>query len=247
MRHRAFTLVELLVVVAIIGLLLGILVPALGRAREQATIVACKSNLKQIGTAVFAYAGDHDQAIPFGPDAAAITMLDFYRFPGMVTSLVATIHGDPVGLGLAVESYLSMNPQVIFCPGSDQKIIASRELAQFGSAQVQSSYWYRHGSAAYPGDPVLNIRLTGRYANRDGDVLHSLAMDTNFIAAPSLSAFGVDTRTHHQTRHTNTLNLDGSAAGYDNAGGAFTADVGASPEDGPNLILQAFEAADALR
>ncbi len=59
-----FTLIELLVVVAIIALLVSVLLPALSAAREQARSAYCLSNLKQQGTAILYYAGDHADYLP---------------------------------------------------------------------------------------------------------------------------------------------------------------------------------------
>jgi prepilin-type N-terminal cleavage/methylation domain-containing protein/prepilin-type processing-associated H-X9-DG protein len=57
-RRRAFTLVELLVVIGIIGLLMSILLPTMGRVRERAKTIKCLSNMKQILVAAHAYSGE---------------------------------------------------------------------------------------------------------------------------------------------------------------------------------------------
>ncbi len=64
-RPRAFTLVELLVVVAVIALLIGLLLPALSAARKSARSAACLSNLRQLGVAHGAYsASNRDIVVP---------------------------------------------------------------------------------------------------------------------------------------------------------------------------------------
>ena len=67
---RGFTLIELLVVITIIAILAAILFPVFARAKAAAKQSACISNLKQIGTAMTLYMGDHDDIFPYAVDAS---------------------------------------------------------------------------------------------------------------------------------------------------------------------------------
>ena len=64
-RDRAFTLVELLVVIGIIAVLVGILLPALSKARRAAQTASCLANLRTIGHGYFMYAGANKDFLPY--------------------------------------------------------------------------------------------------------------------------------------------------------------------------------------
>src|SRR5262245_45852549 len=75
-RARAFTLVELLVVVGIIAILIAFLMPALSRARRYANQVACQSNIRQLGLAFLMFVNDNKGHLPacqgaMGPQSEA--------------------------------------------------------------------------------------------------------------------------------------------------------------------------------
>ncbi len=61
---QGFTLIELLVVISIIAMLVGLMLPALGMARDAARRVACASNQRQMTVGLWAYIGDHRQCVP---------------------------------------------------------------------------------------------------------------------------------------------------------------------------------------
>ena len=75
-KKFSFTLVELLVVVAIIGILASLLLPTLGKAREKGRIVVCTSNQKQITIANFMYTDDNEGYSPASDSNGVISWDD---------------------------------------------------------------------------------------------------------------------------------------------------------------------------
>jgi prepilin-type N-terminal cleavage/methylation domain-containing protein/prepilin-type processing-associated H-X9-DG protein len=110
-KRSGFTLIELLVVVAIIALLISILLPSLSRAREQAKLVACSSNLKQLGIGVQMYANDWNGVWPrymLAADNGSYTNANVWTGNG---------GGNPPswqGLG-RLYSYMN-NQKIYYCP-----------------------------------------------------------------------------------------------------------------------------------
>ncbi len=103
--RKAFTLVELLVVIGIIALLIGMLLPALNVAREQAKTTTCLSNLRQLGLAVQTYIASSGGVYPPAKDGTSDW--DF-----RVT---------PTGVEPGILWMGKSNPQIQQCPSCDLK------------------------------------------------------------------------------------------------------------------------------
>ncbi len=114
-KFHGFTLIELLVVVAIIAVLVALLLPALAKARGQAKLVICQSNLKQMGIGLQIYADDNHDQFPVGrwkpggyPWAAGWGAYEL-TWDGFTDAKAGRI-----GLGMLYPGYV--DARVFYCP-----------------------------------------------------------------------------------------------------------------------------------
>jgi len=158
---RGFTLVELLVVVAIIALLLGILVPALSKARQAAQTVVCGSNLRQLATANTGYANESDGH--YVPAAYDIATTNRRRWHGRRDT--ADEPFDPARSPLV--DYLGSDGRVKACPAFDE---FDEDGFEAGNGGYGYNGVYIGGRYDKHGNPTLSHPVGAQITAQVGDV-----------------------------------------------------------------------------
>ena len=257
-KHRAFTLIELLVVIAVIGVLMAILFPVLASARSAAIGSSCLSNQRQLMIAASAYATENGGRIPYGPEETNGGVLsgvdDLYIINGMTTSLISDKFGRVVGAGLMLDQYLQETPEILFCPGSDQAVVAQEELDRVGTGSAISGYYYRHGSNTTDdldehrttGAPMdTRTRLDNLGLNRNGDEARALFVDNNFILPDGSSFYDLFHRSNHDRQYVNVAYADGHAEQRTNLDSKYEVNVvGTNLYSAIDKMVEVFELAD---
>jgi prepilin-type processing-associated H-X9-DG protein len=114
---RAFTLIELATVVALVGLLGTLLIPALARTKSSSQRIDCSNNLKQIGLAFQTWAGAHGDAFPMKVSTAAGGYSD-YIGSRSISLNVANSRGV-FGIYQVMSNELT-SPKILICPAENE-------------------------------------------------------------------------------------------------------------------------------
>ena len=183
--RSGFTLIELLVVVSIVALLLAIMLPSIGRVREDARRTVCVANMKNLGVAMFAYSADHQDR---GPQI----------MPRMGRTAPRTLlarSGQLVNMGTLWPTAMS-DAKAFLCP-SQKKFNFRPTVDELHKQTVGGSYAYA-------------VHLPAEESPKYGTIRHLAMASDDFVARMGDVGIG---KYSHRVGY-NVLYTDGSALWY---------------------------------
>ena len=205
-----FSLLELLVVTALILLLLSILVGALSRSRDLAHMVTCKSNLRNQYIACIDYAKDHDWERPpidyvMGNPETGERHITYFG------TIVTKAEDEPIGMGHLVDDYLNGQYEHLLCPSELSESQTARMKSDWETtSRAFSTYFYEwvHVETLNSEAPIsTNEFLESISSIRFNTRLNSKAMllDANFEELRDGNEF----KQHQQLERANIAFIDG--------------------------------------
>jgi prepilin-type N-terminal cleavage/methylation domain-containing protein/prepilin-type processing-associated H-X9-DG protein len=171
--NRAFTLIEILVVIAIIAILAAILFPVFARARENARRASCQSNLKQIALGIMQYTQDYDEGYPpsiwVGSPLSASPRQTDPAMPGFKFYTEADGSGSYLYHHVSwmdiIEPYLK-STQIYNCPSAQDATYGSYGY----SGCINSMRSTQYATASYPTVNALNVPMSLAQIQRPSEI-----------------------------------------------------------------------------
>lgn len=174
MRHkvsatqRAFTLIEVLVVIAVIAILAAILFPVFAKAREKARQTACLSNLRQLGMAIHQYIQDYDETVPNSTDGPPGSgrqggWLYFSSFPANRTAQAFDVRQG------SLYPYVK-NSQIYICPSDGEGRSSGNSYAINSCLLHPSVNGFEIGRSLAEFDAPASWMLLGEESGAEPDV-----------------------------------------------------------------------------
>ena len=235
-QARGFTLIELLVVVAIITTLIAILLPSLGKSKEQTRRVVCGSNLHQWGVSCFSYSASFRGALPMGFRhwTANVPRLQFLNAPNAGDTTAGGLNPfDAARFGLPWSEFkrFGMIEGLVDCPSATwQKEPRFAYIPATWGRFYSIDYLYIVGAADLPvrGNPVVNTQRHAPQPAADikGDSNSVIAADAVYWGGGAAYAWGNGYAINHtgegsfdRPEFQNVLYADGrvgTVTGWDN-------------------------------
>jgi prepilin-type N-terminal cleavage/methylation domain-containing protein/prepilin-type processing-associated H-X9-DG protein len=193
--RSAFTLIELLTVIAIIGILAAILIPVVGAVRENARAAACVSNMRQIGTGILLYAEDHQG---YAPPAQKPPGTAFDTWHAYIAPYVG-FEGNP-SQGIHWRA-ASQEVTIFHCPSSYREPMGYRGV--LADRITTGALWWSYGLNTQV--TVVQMGVSYTQAERgDPQMGAGFGLNMALLQTPSQTAAVVET-TDYRARHNRTV------------------------------------------
>jgi prepilin-type N-terminal cleavage/methylation domain-containing protein len=166
---RAFTLVELLMVIAIIAILGAMLIPALPAAKARAQRMACVGNLKQFGAGIFIYAGDYGDRLPgskynpqLSPTGGGDSSCFLYEGSGVTGMPVDPAVTPPTNHGLLYSTAIMAKDVSFYCPGHTADLGIQFDYESY--VTTANAKWPAYSPAYATAGTTIGARVRSGYA-----------------------------------------------------------------------------------